>query len=334
MAAGHGCLADFQGTEISLSLHRILVILAAVTTLNVAWAASSRAGSVTLAWTAPGEDSLMGRAARYDLRYSAQMITVQNFLQATAAPDMPLPATPGTMQSYVFDGLPSGVVCYFAIKTVDQVGNWSAMSNVISRVPQGTVPVLAAPSLMSPEDGATGVATGPTLAWQASGGATSYRLQVARAPDFRSLVVDQGGIEGASLAVGGLANDSTYHWRVQASGGGGLSAWSSVRSFRTVAEKVPLPLPGISFSVPRPNPARDLSRFECALPEAAQVRVEVFDLVGRRVRLLADEPCAAGPRELVFDLRDDRGLQLTAGVYLVRAQLGSTAFTRRLVVVR
>ncbi len=236
MAAGHGCLADFQGMEILLSLHRILVILAAVTTLSSAWATSSRAGSVMLTWIAPGEDSLMGRAARYDLRYSVRMITSENFLQATAAANMPLPASPGTRQSYVFDGLPSGVTCYFAIKTADQGGNWSAMSNVIARLPQDLSALPAAP--------------------------------------------------------------------------------------------------GLAFSVPRPNPARDLSRFECVLPAAAQVRVEVFDLVGRRVRLLADEPCAAGLRELVFDLRDDRGLRLAAGVYLVRAQFGGTAFLRRLVIVR
>jgi hypothetical protein len=333
MAAGHGCLADFQGTEISLSLHRILVILAAVTLLNSAWVASSRADSVTLTWTAPGEDSLVGRAARYDLRYSAQVITVETFLQATEAADMPLPAAPGTTQSYVLGGLPSGVICYLAIKTVDQAGNWSAMSNVIARVPQGTVQAPAVSALISPEDGATEVATGPTLAWLASSGATSYRLQVARGPDFRSLVLDQGGIVETSYAVSGLANDSTYYWRVQASGAGGLSAWSSVRSFRTVAETAARSLPGFSFSVPRPNPARDLSRFDCTLPEAAPMRVEIFDLVGRRVRLLADEVFAAGPLELAFDLRDDRGLRLAAGVYLVRAQLGSTAFLRRLVIV-
>ena len=192
---------------------------------------------------------------------------------------------------------------------------------------------LPGPALLSPEDGATGVATRPTLTWQASGGATSYRLQVALAPDFNSLVVDRGGIVGTSCPVGGLANDSTYYWRVQASGAGGSSAWSSVRSFQAEAETAARPLPGLSFSVPRPNPARDLSRFECTLPEAAQVRVEIFDLVGRRVRLLADEPCAAGPRELVFDLRDDLGQRLVSGVYLVRAHVGSTPFMRRLVIV-
>jgi hypothetical protein len=235
MAAGHGCLAEFQGTEISLFLHRILVILGTITILGSAWVASSRADSVTLTWTAPGEDSLVGRASRYDLRYSAEMITPETFLQGIEAPEMPLPAAPGTRQSYILDGLPPGVVCYLAIKTVDQAGNWSPMSNVIARMPQGP-----------------------------------------------------GGKPAA---------------------------------------------PGLAFSVPRPNPARDLSRFECALPEAAQVKVEVFDLVGRRVRLLADESYSAGLRELVFDLRDDRGLRLAAGVYLVRAQLGSKAFTHRLVVV-
>jgi hypothetical protein len=312
--------------EIS-SLHRILAILVAVTILSFAWAASSQAGSVTLTWTAPGEGSLKVCGAAYDLRSSTQMITSQNFGQADSALGMPFPATPGTSQHYTFDGLQSGVTYYFAIKTVDQEGNWSAMSNVIARVAL-TISV-PAPVLTSPVDGATGVATTLSLTWQASAGATSYRLQVARTADFGSLLVDQGGIAGTSRAVSGLGNDSTYHWRVQASGEGGLSAWSIVRSFRTLA----VALAGLSFSVPRPNPARDLSRFAYTLPEAAQVKVEVFDLVGRRVRLLADESCAAGPRELAFDLQDDRGLRLAAGVYLVRAQLGSTAFLRRLVIV-
>jgi hypothetical protein len=225
LAVGHGSLADFQGTENSLSLHRILLILTAITALSSAWAAPSRAGSLTLTWTAPGEDSLVGRAARYDLRYSAQMLTPQNFLQAAAAPSMPYPSTPGATQSYVLNGLQFGVTYYFAIETADQAGNWSAMSNVVSGQPR----------------------------------------EVAGQP--------------ASL--------------------------------------------GLAFSAPWPNPAREQSRFACALPEAAQLTVKVVD-----------ESRDAGMQEQVFDLRDDRGLRLAPGVYLVRAQLGSAVFSRRLVVAR
>lgn len=192
MAAGHGCLADFQGMEHLLSQHRILVILCAVTALSSWSAAPSRAGSVTLTWTAPGDDSLSGRAFRYDLRYSTGMITPQDFLQATAATTVPLPATPGTSQTCTLDGLQSGVTYYIAIKTADQAGNWSAMSNVISRLPQ-----------------------------------------------------EAAGLPGGQ---------------------------------------------GPDFSAPWPNPARDQSRFDCTLPGVAQVRVEVFDVAGRAVRLLADAP--------------------------------------------
>ena len=70
------------------------------------------------------------------------------------------------------------------------------------------------------------------------------------------------------------------------------------------------------------------------LPVAAPVRVEVFDVTGRRVRLLARSDFAAGLVDLAFDLRDDAGARLPRGVYLVRARLGATVFTRRLVVVK
>jgi hypothetical protein len=234
MATGHGCLAEFQGTEISLSLHRILVILTTVTILGSASVASSRADSVTLNWTAPGDDSLFGRASRYDLRYSAQMITAQTFLQATEAPAMPLPAAPGTEQSYVLDGLPAGMLCYLAIKTADQAGNWSAMSNVIVRMPQ------AAP----------------------------------QAPA------------------------------------------------------------GISFSAPWPNPAREVAHFAWVLPVAADLSVEVFDLSGRRVRVLLDGSHDVGPGGLAWDLCDDRGTRLPRGIYLVRARLGAVGFCRRVTIAR
>ena len=70
------------------------------------------------------------------------------------------------------------------------------------------------------------------------------------------------------------------------------------------------------------------------LPSAVDVRVEVFDLAGRRVRVLAEGSRGAGSSDLVWDLRDDQGRMLHAGMYLVRAQIGASTWMRRVSVVR
>jgi hypothetical protein len=90
----------------------------------------------------------------------------------------------------------------------------------------------------------------------------------------------------------------------------------------------------LSFSAPRPNPARERTSFRLALPQAAPVQVEVFDIAGRRVRLLAQSEFSSGLVDLAFDLRDDSGARIPRGVYLVRARLGARVFTQRLVVVK
>ncbi len=121
-----------------------LVALASFVVLSVT---VSLAGSVTLRWSAPGDDSLMGRASRYDLRYSMQTITSANFGLATAAVNLPSPGLPGSIQSARIDALQSGSTYYFALKTADEASNWSRMSNVIPRVPQEVVGVEIDPAL-------------------------------------------------------------------------------------------------------------------------------------------------------------------------------------------
>lgn len=71
-----------------------------------------------------------------------------------------------------------------------------------------------------------------------------------------------------------------------------------------------------------------------SLPEAAPIRVEVYDLSGRLVRTLADGPHEPGTGELVWNLTDQYGIGVHAGIYLLRAQLGPQTWTRRISVVR
>lgn len=213
-----------------------VVLLAA---LALIWgAARSNAATtvdVTLTWTAPGDDSLTGTANRYDMRYSTVPITPQNFDAATVAGNLPAPTAPGTTQTVTIPGLATGSTYFFAIKTMDASGNWSAISNIAVRT-----------------DGVLGV--------------------------------------------------------------GGQTA-------------------GVHFSAPSPNPARGATRFALSLPRPGPIKVDAFDIMGRHVRTLADGQRQSGPSDLSWDLTDDHGRALAAGVYMVRATLGGAEYDRRVVVV-
>ncbi len=95
-------------------------------------AAAVSALSATLEWTAPGDDGNTGQARSYQLRYSTAPITAGNFNDATPVPNLPQPGPAGTKQSVAVAGLASGATYYFALKTADEFGNLSALSNVIS----------------------------------------------------------------------------------------------------------------------------------------------------------------------------------------------------------
>jgi len=93
-------------------------------------AAGAGTSSVTLEWTAPGDDGYVGVATRYDLRYALAPITPQNFDHGTPAPAIPRPAVAGVRQHARVSGLEPNRVYYFALKAIDDAGNWSLLSNV------------------------------------------------------------------------------------------------------------------------------------------------------------------------------------------------------------
>lgn len=90
--------------------------------------------TVTLAWTAPGDDDVpVGSAAAYDLRYAPFAITAGNWALATSVSGEPAPGVCGTTESFTLTGLNGAVTYYFALKAADEVPNWSAISNVVER---------------------------------------------------------------------------------------------------------------------------------------------------------------------------------------------------------
>ena len=113
---------------------------ARVTNLN---ATAMGTQSISLRWTAPGDDGTIGTASVYDLRFSsAGPLSDTNFLLATRILTG-VPGSPGTLESASATGLSPGTRYWFGIKTADEVPNWSPLSNiatVLTLVPPDTTP--------------------------------------------------------------------------------------------------------------------------------------------------------------------------------------------------
>ena len=191
--------------------------------------------TVTLEWTAPGDDGYVGKAYMYDIRFSRVPFTAATFLAGTRLNVSIVPGTAGSKEHVTVVGLTPGVGYFFAMRAMDDGGNWAPVSNI------------------------------------------AY------------LPADVAGVE---------------------------------------SEFGPA-----QFSVPYPNPALGGTRFAVTLPRPEWLRVEAFDIAGRKVRTVAMGQYSAGSFDLRWDLKDDGGERLEAGTYLVRSQVGDNVFLRRLTVV-
>jgi len=86
--------------------------------------------SLTLTWTAPGDDGNNGTAAEYDIRYATSNIDNETWEFAIQATGEPAPRPAGSNETFVVGGLTPATTYYFALKTGDDAGNWANLSNI------------------------------------------------------------------------------------------------------------------------------------------------------------------------------------------------------------
>jgi len=174
---------------------------AAVTNLSIAGTTST---TVDITWTAPGDDGASGTAAAYDIRFStAGPIDEAAWGAATPVFGEPPPTAGGTTQTMTVTGLSGGTTYHFAMKTRDEVPNWSTISNspsATTAASSDTTPPAAVTNLA-----VAGTATDEvTVQWTApgddgsTGTAVAYDLRLSATP-----IVTDADFAAAS-AVGGV----------------------------------------------------------------------------------------------------------------------------------
>ncbi len=83
-----------------------------------------------------------------------------------------------------------------------------------------------------------------------------------------------------------------------------------------------------------PNPFNPGTTIEFNLPRTTFVKLEVFDLLGLRIRTLIDESLPAGNRVVVWDGRDNRGDGVASGMYIYRLKTDLTIESRRMLLLK
>jgi flagellar hook assembly protein FlgD len=83
-----------------------------------------------------------------------------------------------------------------------------------------------------------------------------------------------------------------------------------------------------------PNPFRPSTTVAYSLGGRARVSLEVYDVLGRRVRTLVDRIEVPGAHQVMWDGTDARGSRLASGVYSVRLEAGGRAAVAKIVLLR
>jgi len=70
------------------------------------------------------------------------------------------------------------------------------------------------------------------------------------------------------------------------------------------------------------------------LSQRSQVRLEIYDLMGRRVRTLVDSERDTGVHEIRWDGRNESGSLMASGLYIYRIRAGKFESSKKMLLVR
>jgi hypothetical protein len=141
---------------------------------------------------------------------------------------------------------------------------------------------------------------------------------------------------------GGAISELKWYW----GGGSGVTTFDHLTienldgmdpaALAAVAEEPPIAEPpageALQLYRPTPNPFEKTMRFAYAIPNGIErVDIGVFDVSGRKVRGLVQEPQPVGVYEVAWDGRADGGARVHNGVYFLRASIGTTSRVARVV---
>jgi hypothetical protein len=218
---------------------------------------------------------------------------------------------------------------YYWRINADNVGGTSPWSSVWAF--SVGIPLPDPVQLVSPAPFSTTPSGDVSFVWrQSQPQVTRYWFELSIDSAFAFRTVDSTLTDTLKL-ISGLSGQ-TYFWRVRAGNGGGWGPYSETRNFTVIitdvgeVEEIPTEY---ALNQNYPNPFNPTTEIRFALPEAGQVRLTVYNLLGEEIATLVDQQMGAG----FHTVRYDAGMN-SSGLYLYRLEVNGKAFTRKMMLVK
>ena len=299
-----------------------------ITDLQISGRADS---SITLTWTAVGDDCTRVRAATtYLIRYSAAKPAGNRdwdwWGSATTIYPAPTPAAPGTAQFFTLSGLAPDHQYYIGIRAIDEADNASPSIAMVTSV---TTPVELTAFAAIARDGRI------ELVWRTASESNNFGFALERRLEkeiaWRQIAFIKGhGTTSTAQSYGwsdGEAAPGKIEYRLKQVDNDGRATYSDAIS---VTFKSPSTwLLAQNF----PNPFNPTTTIVYQVPANARgtVALTIYDLLGRRIRRLAQEEAQAGYYRIEWDGRDDQGLATGSGVYMYMLTASETQIVRKMI---
>lgn len=303
---------------------------------TVSWAAPSHAAtpnSLSLSWTASGDDGTVGRANFYVLKYSTAdpASNLDSWWNtATQASGLPTPAPSGAAESFEVMGLTPATQYYFVIRAVDDGGLISDYSNIAAGLTLPCDAPTQAPQAFQAAEDAGDV----LLSWAGTSDPLAESIHVYRATTGAFQLVATLASTELSYRDTNVNPGTTYRYRAAwaaSCGDGPSTAEASVTLSGT-------PPPSAAASTTPelhayPNPSSGPVDFVLTVRGAAtvSVRVRLFDLTGRWIADILDGSYAPGSTRITWPRTSREGRTVAPGYYEVIGTVGSERVRERIV---
>ncbi len=93
-------------------------------------------------------------------------------------------------------------------------------------------------------------------------------------------------------------------------------------------------IPSFSLKPNFPNPFNSETVIRYSLPRESQVRVRIYNILGQKVRTLVDRKETAGPKSVTWDGKNERGDEVSSGIYFYRLEAEEFAQTRKMLLLK